>query len=517
MRNAHVTRLIFVPTGSYHDMALRPYTARVTGEDMNRLDTATHGFSDFSIGALSGIAGSILRPSTVDVGTLSVANGWNEQRYMFMMEVVYPNDSEYAADDVAVKVKYVSGYTDRAGDRSFSGHIDPQMQMFLTTVIDTNEVRTSRGTRRRPVTSNRYLQQNAGQARRHDSGFFALRPRDVCAQIGNENLGDHFVDTDFTSALTARPLSSNVNNDLPTDYLSRTFQAYRTATNDVNNSFGTDIPTVMRNAGNHTRDNPSVEDEFVTELWRNTELSDGMSFSYGELCRLFRGVDDVASVIAGGDQLVRDIGFAQHRPNDTQHWHGTDTETVIATIAGSAIQALMIGGLLTQVAFTVTNDTITGDTTFEWHSAPMSFILTDQSLENQMNYFADRLINEIFRDMTRNGNMCLTLSVFSDLVQSDTRLDIAVDGNHPVPYCVPNFSTSLITPVIGNNQVQLHSLASSMHDIFEGMSGKQLQTPANDTFADAFTAGGKVSLGSAIRTRTTPSGTTPRSGGGWQL
>lgn len=514
MRKATITRLIFVPTGSYHDMALRPYTARVTGEDMDTLERSTSGFKNVSVGALSGIAGSILRPSTMDVGTLSIDNGWNEHRYMFMMEVVYPNTSEYAVEDVALNVKYVSGYTDRLGDVSYSGHIDPRMRMYLTTVIDTNEVRTSRGVRRRPVGANRYLQQNGGQDRSRNERFFALRPRDVCAQIGNNNLGEYFVDTDFTSALGARPLLSNINNDLPTDYLSRAFSAYRTAANDVNNDFGDDIPSLMRNTGTFTRDSAAMDDSFVTELFRNTELSEGSCFSYGELCQLFDGTDRQATIIKPAGDMQRDIGFASHQPNDTQHWHGTDNETLIATIAGSAIQALMVGALLTQVSFTVSNDTVNGETTFQWHSAPESFILTEQSLEDQMLYFEDRLRNEVFMDMSRRGNLCLTLSVFSDLVRDDTRLEVNVDGQGAVPYCMPNFASSLITPVVGNNRTQLDTLASSFHDIFTGMGGGAMDAPSNTTFADAFTAGG-TSLGSALKTRTAPSNTKPSSGEGW--
>jgi hypothetical protein len=515
MKQAHISRLIFIPSGSYHDMALRPYTARVTGPDMDRLETFTGGFKDLSPHALSGIAGTILRPSAVDVGTISIDNGWNERRYMFMMEVIYPNESPFADDGAVVNVKYVSGYTDRIGDPSYSGHIDPQMRMFLSTVMDTNEINTSRGIRRKPVATNRYLQQNNGQGYNRNSHFYALRPRDVCSAIGNAGLGD-FVDTDYRSAMSARPILSNINNDLPTDYLSRVFEGHRLVMNNVNNaSLTDDIPSLMSQIGNATKDLGSADDQFITQLTRNTELCEGSCFSYGELCMLFPGTDNIAMIQNPQDTLVRDIGFAQHQPNDTQVWFGSNNETIVATIAGSAVPALMTGALLTQVSFTCTNDTVDGQPVFEWHSPAMSFILHGQSLEDQMSYFRDRMMMEVFNDMSRGGNMTLTISVFSDLVMADTRIEIEVDGNGRTPYCVPNFASSLITPVVGNNRTQLDSLASSVHDIFSNLGPSSLETPSNTEYAQPFSLSNQ-SFGSAVKSRTAPAAP-PSSGGGWKL
>jgi hypothetical protein len=516
MRNARITRLFFVPTGSYHDMALRPYTLHANADDLEQLETATSGFRNVSVGALSGIAGNLLRPSTIDVGALSIDNGWNAQRYMYMMEVVYPNNSEYSEDNVATNVKYITGMTDRIGDLSFSGKLDPSMRMFIDKVIDTNETNTHRGVYRRPVSANRYLQQNAGQPRqRGNDAFFALRPRDVCAQIGNSGLGGYWVDSDYRTALSARPIFSNINNDLPTNYLNRTFEAYRTTINDVAmDPSNTDLPTLMSNVAGHTKDLNAVDDNFVTMLNRYTELSEGSTYSYGELCRLFEGVEQATWIADGADTLTEQIGFANHSPNDTEHWFGTKQETLIATIVSQAIQALMVGSLMTQVSFYVTNDTMNGETEFEFFSVPQSFILNGVPLNDHATYFRDRFVHEVFRSLTSNNSKCLTLSVFCDLAQSDTRIEVVFENGIPTPYCMPNFAGSLITPVIGNNSTQLDSLANNFHEVFDHMAGSTLEAPSNQDFSSSFRAG-DTNLGAAIRSRTSSS--TPSSGGGWKL
>lgn len=481
MKKPRITNLIFVPTGSYHDMALRPYRFHGQGEDIERLESVTDGFRNLTTSSLRSVAGSLLRPSTADVGTLSIDNGWNSQRYMYMMEIVYMTESNFEEENVALEVKYISGMTDRVGDPTYSGRLDPEMRMYIDKIIDTNEIETSRGVIRRPLSASRYLQQNVGQPRRSTESFFALRPRDVCTQLGNSGLGNAGLDLDFRSSISARPITSNISNDLPANYLSQTFSAYRTTVNDVNSSLDTmDLPAIMNTVADHTSDGGVIGDSFINQLQRYTGLAEGASYTYGELCSLFDGTEQATKLVAGADSTIQEIGFDMHQPNDTEHWFGTKQETLVATMAGQAIQALMVGSLLTQVAFTITNDTITGETQFVWLSAPLSFILKNMSLEQHALLFQDRFTHEVFRGLSRNDQLCLTLSVFCDIVQSDTRLEVTLEHGAPTPYCMPNFAGSMISPVIGNNISQLDHLAGAFNDVFDFMGSAALKRPSND-------------------------------------
>lgn len=472
MKKSFITELLFILTGSYHDMALRPYTARVTGEDLDRLNVATHGFHDFSAGALAGVAGSILRPSTADVGALSIDNGWNEQRYMFMMKVVHQEESYNDINPSGDRVQYITGYTDRVGDVSYSGLIDPSMQLYLCNVINTREIETSYGIRRLGISANRYIQQNGGQ--RDYTGhkqFYAMRPRDVCQAIGNSGLGD-YVDTDFRHSLSTHALMSNIKNELPTDYLNRTFESFRLAVNSPD-VYMNDMPSLMNTVASNTGDEGPIDDPFIMNLYRNTELCEGSSFTYGELCSMFPGTDTVARVPERvGRGLVPDLGFEAHQPNDTEHWFGTNNETIIASIAGSAIPALMVTMLLTQVSFYITNETIDGETYFEWLSPVNSFMMNG-NLEEQAELFKMRMVKEIFRDMSRNNNITLSIRVFTDLVMSDTRIELSVEGGPTTPYCVPTFAAGLISPIIANSRDQLDGMATEVNNIFDEMGSRE--------------------------------------------
>lgn len=498
MKNVQISQLLFIPTGQYHDMALRPYSAHVTGDNLDRLASATQDFTNTSPAAMAGVAGAILRPTTQAMGSLSIENGWNEVRFMFMMEVIHHNGG-FMDDDASVRVQYITGHTDYAGDPSYTGRIDPNMRLHLTNVITTRELRTNFGLQRRTISANRYLQQNAGQSSRAGH-FFSMRPRDVCQTVGHSGLGNNeFVVADYRTSLSSRPMMSTIRNDLASDYMSRLVTGYRTAVN-AQDDLTNDLPGLMNSAADNTGEEGAIDDPFVMNLYRHTELSQGSSFTYGELCELFRGTDEVANVLPPMG-VAQDIGFDAHRPNDTNHWGGSNNETVLATIIGTAVPALMVEAMLTQVSFTITNDTVNGQPVFQWLSAPRSFMALGDSLERQMIYFEDKMRGEIFTSLSRSGNMEVSLRMFSDLAMSDTRIEVAVDGGDVVPYCVPNFAAAMITPVIANDRSQLDQLASSVNNIFDHMGGQSLQTPSMQDLDDAgFMLGGQ-SLGSALRER----------------
>lgn len=501
MKEPAIDTLIFVPTGSYNPMGTRPYTARATGETLDALDRATDGFRNLTTGSLAGIAGRIIRPSTFTTGQISIDQGWDAQRLMFMMKVVYPNNASLGdfGDDDAQRVQYVSGFTDHSGDASYTGILDPRMKMYINTVISTREVVRSNRRTSRLLDANRFLQQNAGFGSRSSVVPYALRPRDVVQAVGNRSLGEP-VESDFRTSLSSRPLFSSIRNELPSDYMYRTLSAFRMGMNSNRYSHN-DEPSVMSEVASNTGDEANIHDAFMMSLTQATELAEGMYFTYGEFCRLFRGVDEQAHV-ADPPKMVRDIGFAQHQAKDTADWNGSDNETVVASILASAVPASMVDAMLTQCAFTATNDTINGLPEFHWHSAPMSFMLQGEDLSQQMIHFEDHFLRETFRDVTNNGLLTLSLSVHSDLVMTDTRMEITIDGDHPVPFCMPNFASSLTTPVLANSRDQLDDMAGSIRKVFDEMQPdavSHLGEP-NDV-DDNFRIGSSGSVGSALRER----------------
>ena len=489
-----ITKLIFVPTGQYQPMGLRPYQINARGDWLSRLETATEGFTQIGRQAFAGIAGSILRPSAQTVGTLSIPNGWQERRYLFMMEIV-DEPTDYSMD-TTMRITHLKGYTDREGDPSLSGFIDPQMRLFITDVTHTREIANPMNglPRRRLVDASLLLQRNAGQVNSY-GGFYAMRPKDVCVSIGNshvsEIVGRDY--SDYRSSLAVLPTLSNVGNELPSDYLARAVDSYRTAVSTQQRD-DVELPDLMANVGAGTLETSLNADPFLQSLHVQTEFSEGACFSYGELCAMFPYLDRDVAKLFPPMEMTRDIGFAAASPQDSKEWTGSSMDTVAATILSSSVPAAMTYAMLTQVSFYVTNDTVDGQPRFEFLSSPQSFMTRNQSLDNNAIYFRDMILGEIFRDLTMNGNVTVSLSLFCDLVQCDMRLTIEVDGQGRVDYTAPTFARGMTTPVIANNRDQLDNLAHNLGDVFSQMKPSDMGYHGDDVYdpgygRDAFTVG----------------------------
>lgn len=475
MNNLSITKLIFVPTGQYQTMGVRPYQINARGDWLSRLETATNGFSQVGRHAFAGIAGSILRPSAETVGTLSIPNGWQNRRYLFMMEIVdQPDDFQM---DSTVRLTHIKGYTDREGDPTYTGRLDPQMRMYITDVMHTKEIGNIGGLpRRHLIDASLLLQRNAGQTNSF-GGFYALRPKDVCVTIGNSHVQEIVgrSHSDYRTSLAVSPTLSSVGNELPSDYLARAVESYRTAVNAPQRD-DVQLADLMSNVGAATQETSLNTDPFLTSLQVQTEFCEGACFAYGELMAMFPYLDNQVTKLFPPMDLTRDIGFAAAAPQDSKDWSGSNTDTVAATILASSVPAAMTYAMLTQVSFYVTNDTIDGLPRFEYLSEPQSFISRNQSLSQNGIYFRDMMLGEVFRDLTMNGNIVISLSLFCDLVQCDMRLTIEIDGQGQMNYVAPTFARGMTTPIIGNHRDQLDSLAKNMGEVFDQMRPSDLGT-----------------------------------------
>lgn len=506
MKLARITQLLFIPTGQYHDLALRPYSIdRNNPLSMDQLHASTDGFRDLTPTAMTRTASQILAPSAMPMGTIHIENGWREKRFMFIMTVEHGQD--YDMSDSSVRVQYITGQTDFA-DPSFSGRVDPQMRMYLDAVINTREVRQNNQMFRRGISSQFYLAsagRDAGYQQSSTLGRWSMRPRDLINQIGNASYSLP-VENDYRNSLMTGAKLSEVANNLPSDYLSRTLKSYKLTMNSegIEQSDESDI---MYRTGNLTGDAPLVEDAFLLDLQRNTDLAEGQCLTFGQLCSMFPEAlgDEVTVIAPDSGPMTRDIGFHTHNPNDSNDWNGSGPETMAATIMAQSLPALMHMHLLTHVAFTITNDTHDGRNDFRWLSEPKSFMNTGVSLNAHAESFIGRLIGEVFPAVTRNGNMTVTIAVFSDLLFADTRIRISVDYGPDYEYAPPNFAGSLMAPVIANNASMVENLSSSIGAVFRGMRPSSIDVPPQNLFTESnFMAGSNMSLREVVRDRDSP-------------
>ena len=477
----HITRLLLVRSGTYNDMALRPYTTHVDGSTINLFREATQGGTFFEDTALSPVAGSILRPSTMPVGSVSIANGWAVPRFRFIMEIHHT-----VPGGLGKNVQYVSGYTDHA-EVTYQGTLDPNMRFFINTSIMTREVEEmtpfGRRTRRTMADASHILNGSFNPSTTsHTQAARTMRPEDVFGEVGASVLGDVGDVFDLRSSFAGGAKKSRVSNSATPTYLSRVMNSYNMALQE--GGYDDDIPSLMRKARNDSQEGLIANDLFLNNLQRNTSFSEGTSVSYSELCLLSPDLDNI-TIVANKEAVVQTNNFAPSTRGSAAYWEGVDNNTIFATIIAQSFPAIMMDSMITEAAIGFTNKTMDGQFHLEFLAEPLSFIadrdLTAQLAGPMLRHFETKIL----RDLTQSNMISIEGSVYC-AVTGETKIRIAAADEALTDYVAPAFCDALSAPVITNNAENLRNLASDLSTLVDNVA----QQPASMGFAGAETLGG---------------------------
>lgn len=458
-----IRRLLFLETGTYNDMMLRPYQTNVHQRDLVQLQEVTRGGQNLSASNLSGLAGQIIRPASQAHGIANIANGWRQGRFAFMLEVYIPDNFGGA------RVQYLTGYTDHA-EISHGGLLDPNMQLFFNNSIQCRQVvyEAPTGT---------VLQQRVNDAAHVLSGAYnpsfgsvaqtthTMRPTDVFDAVGAATLGNYgdVVDTRTTFVQGTLKKSERMNAAAPT-YLSRLLTTHRDVMAGANDAEDT-LPDMMGTAAGVVKEPTLTGDTFLHHLQMETRLAIGGHVTYQELCRVQPNLDHIAKVIlARGPHLMQ----APHQVGQTEHWQGTTHETIMATILSHAVPALMMQLMLTKVAFQATNRTLNGQSEVLFADVK-SFASENLDMTQYLQVFDARLRSEVLADLSHGGLIDYTVNCRFDVL-GETFIEIQVGGGVPVPYAVPSFADALFAPVLTNNYQNLQTLANDIGMLTDNIS-----------------------------------------------
>lgn len=471
MSNMVVTRLILAETGTYNDMALRPFQSNVNGEVVRQMQEATRGGTMLQPSNLAGLAGSVVRPSSEAQGVVSIEQGWSAPRFRFMMEVRH---TPFAGGET---VQYLTGYTDHVGV-SHGGHLDPNMRLYFNNSIMTRVV-----TEYTPA--GHINRQTVSDASHIITGNYApdfntmhrtahtMRPEDVFGTMNTFRLRDviddpnDLFDTRTTFAQGTMKKSRRSNGAAPT-YLSRLMSTWGNtlAGADTNASEG----EIYARAAGDVREGLISQDTFLNVLQMNTSLQEGSSITYNELNMISPGLDDRTQVIMSTG-AVRTTTLQNHHVGQTEHWGGTTNETIVATIMAHSVPAIMMDLMLTKVAFMVTNQTLNGQ--YDVSILGMASFAEGIDLTPYGNAFQSRLINEVMVDLTQNNMIGVQIQGQVDVL-GESRFSISFNGGPFIEYAVPSFADALMAPIITNNADNLRILASDVEALADNLQGGSL-------------------------------------------
>ena len=465
-RQMRITRLIFTETGTYNDAFNRPYKSDLSPYTLSQMQEATRGGERFSAQALAGVAGQILRPSAQAEGTVSIVNGWDTRRLRFMMEI------EHTSFGGMRNVQFVSGYTDYVGVSLQSNAIDPNMRLYLNQSIMTrqSQVMTPVGLNSQLLVSSTdhlLTGQYAPSVRSLGASTHLMRPQDVF-DISASTVFPHVqpgtevfdLRTTFAGTTPVRP-SRRSNGSAPV-YLSKVMESNSIAMANADEDF--DLSKLYNKASEQVRENLMSANAFIAALDRQTSFGEEVSVTYGELCRMQPGLDDIVVVSLNRGVTRNDV----HARGSTEHWHGSNNETVCATILSNSVPALMADLMLTGVAFMATNQTIGGAGMHVQLLGATSFA-QGLDLSPYLQMFTQRLINEVLADLTMNNMMDVALTCQFDML-GETIIDISLQGQPSVRFTTPSFADAMLVPVITNNHQVLATLASDITNLLDNLS-----------------------------------------------
>jgi len=483
-----VTKLLFMPTGQYHDQVRRSFQIHTDGGLQHQLNYVTEGGRKINPTVLGGLAGQILRPASTSHVVTQVPNGWGEKRVLFLMELHH--DSVMGPPEIQA----VSGYSDYPGYSS-TGAIDPNMRMYLNHTISTRTViQNTHFGKVEQTRLNKAYHVLTGAPFSHLSQYQSgapksMRPSDVVDTIGLLNAefdgfnqqhqqyaalndtGYHEERVNLGSTFGAPGQAgahlklSDLNHGLPSRYVSNVLRSHKAVMESSDTGYDMDATDFAGNVSGLLQDNAPFMDRFIKQLLvQGTSYNESDYFTYGELCRLCpeAATDAVTKIIASREVVEAAIDHRQY----TEDFYTPSQEIVTATIIANALPAILTELMTTQVSFVVSNQYIDGQPQIHVQSCTG---FTKMDMSGYMEAFKGRFMAEVWRDISRFNAIDMTVTVNFQLIGQST-FDIKWMDGQPKRFVIPTFMDAQFAPVISPEASHLETLAREFDTLTQTIS-----------------------------------------------
>lgn len=456
--NITINKILLSETGTYNDIGPRSFRANVDLDSIATMQEVTQDGSFITASTIAGVAGGILRPSAEMEGVATIANGWGQSRYRFMMEVAVRQGPG------AVTLHILSGYTDHnegIGSRS----IDPNMRLYINGGVKVSQstamTPTGNQVYSRPIESYQLLTGSyAPTFGQNDNTTQALRPEDVFCSMSKSMLGGGQVN-DYRTGFALGAKKSRRSNNLAPSHLAATLKAHFTATSASDDTVS-DYPAIMEDARGTVREETVSGDTFLAMLHRNTGFKTESFITYGELLNLDPDLHHRVVVSHLGTTHRSEV----HRTGQSEYWTTSTQETMMATIITQSVPSMMMELLLPKVSWWATNQTMDGsiDIRILAHAGFSDAV----DMTPQIQRFIERLRNELLRDISRNNQVGFTLKVAADIM-GDISTSVSLNGYPFVDYNTAVFCDALYSPMITNQAGGLDRMAHAVNDLAESI------------------------------------------------
>lgn len=474
------TKVAFIAAGTFNPQYIRSYETDPTVAGVEALRSSTRDGTNLSVNALAGVASNIIRPSSQPTALANIVSGWGEDRYRFMAAF------DVHMTDGSVKKQILSGYTNYMGV-SHTGSVDPNMQLHINSsmVLRPSRVQTNRGeTVQYHQVSNANVLVNHNQysadAMQQQVQQCTQRPQDVYDTLSanSDAMRDGVEEVlDFRTRMTVNAVNSRRSNNSVSNYLSNCLTAHRSAIRDVSES--SHKFNVLEEASGYATDVDIARDPIMLTLSfsSNTSYRNTGVVTYGDMCTVAPGFDEMAFIMNKGQihNAGVDVNRMPHEVGSTEAMHAPTHDNVAVTILANAITANMADTLLTGVIFTATNHTQTGEIMVKMDEART--FMDGIDVTSHGNYFMNAIKTGLM-DVSFGNTRPFMVSVRAD-IYGETRIELSLDGAQAVPYCIPSFADSILSPVLCQNNDALRTVSTDIENVSTNIQSNMLGNSYN--------------------------------------
>ena len=461
----HIEKLFLQETGTFNQQFARPYVADTRQDNLSALSDRILNASRISPTStirpttLTGMANSVIKPSTDVERPISIVNGWNQRRFRFTLEV---HESSGLGGTYVYQFYGYSEYF----DLSHGGEIDPNMVFFINGYTRMSRMMASNGSGLVDHLSDTCSIVNGHTLAENNPQLYGLRTEDLLVTLqsgyitGRSDVTNRQDVIDTRIGLKNKVFSTSRHNDIPSNYLSRLVDTYRSA--QIMQEFGEGDQSILERSITTVHESNPFENRFIRDL----SIARGMSFAVSDFTiKQLMGIDPTFNASRVYYQPVEDLAMLSN--GCSENWDGRDNNTLIASTLARSVPSLMISCGLVVANFTSTNQTLTGlpETNFV---TPAVTIATMEPIRLQQK-FLTRFNTEILPDITSGNLIPIQLFITAD-VKNEIHINISVEGYAPDLYVFPCFCDSLLQPTVTASSAHLTNLVVGIEAVLENIS-----------------------------------------------
>lgn len=477
----------FIESGTYQPVLLRPYETNYNESVALDFNSITENGSRIVPNAFANMASSIIAPSAAHQGIIDIANGWQERRMSFMLEIEVADSFGESS-----KVIVLTGYTDYTDVGMITNAFDPRMRLYLntSTVITVMTQRNANGSisQRKMVTDSSHLLNSVTMnnirttVAQNDpyavqSMWYATPSNVINEMISiNENSTDVYTQSSSRRLKDFRQEVGNTGvkrsrreNTIPTTYLSKILRGVHDNLSSMASGIADDERGALMNASVGVRENDLTIDPVIVQLSMNSDYSQNGFVTWGELCAIVPNIDRVTKYTNRASAVVN-TGTPEASSGNFQGWQGVTYETAIANSIAQLVPAMMTTCMIGQISFVFNNDNITA--TPSLHIINGMTMVDGIPFLNMAQTFETRFLSEVAPQITDQGRTIVNMMVQCSL-GTETYINISRNGEPDVPFCAPTFCDSLYTPVLSPSHQGIVDVASDLQNIANSVNTVQ--------------------------------------------